>query len=37
MLMVGYSQMLLGVELDGTLLVETEVRSVEADVVVVEA
>lgn len=37
MLMVGYSQMLLDVELDGTLLVETEVRSVEADAVVVEA
>lgn len=37
MLMVGYSQMFLGVELDGTLLVETEVWSVEADVVVVEA
>ena len=34
---VGYSQMFLVVEMDGTLLVETEIRSVEADVVVVEA
>ena len=37
MLMVGYSQMFLVVELDVTLLVETEIWSVEADVVVVEA